>query len=130
MAQVTLKINGYAHTLACADGEEEHLRAMGAALDERIAAMKKAGVQGSEARMLLMAALMVSDELTDAKTEVARLNAEMARAVAQPDVKARLDQLASFPSDGVMTPEACTEFVARFAAECTAISKEAGVVAQ
>jgi tripartite-type tricarboxylate transporter receptor subunit TctC len=61
---------------------------------------------------------------------VARLNAEMAKAVAQPDVKARLDQLASFPSDGVMTPEACTEFVARFAAECTAISKEAGVVAQ
>jgi hypothetical protein len=45
-------------------------------------------------------------------------------------VKARLDQLASFPSDGVMTPEACTEFVARFTAECTAISKEAGVVAQ
>jgi cell division protein ZapA len=83
MAQVTLKINGYAHTLACADGEEEHLRAMGAALDERIAAMKKAGVQGSEARMLLMAALMVSDELTDAKTEVARLNAEAAIAEAK-----------------------------------------------
>jgi cell division protein ZapA len=83
MAQVTLKINGYAHALACADGEEDHLRAMGAALDERIAAMKKAGVQGSEARMLLMAALMVSDELTDAKAEVARLNAEAAIAEAK-----------------------------------------------
>lgn len=76
MAQVTLKINGYAHALACADGEEEHLRAMAAAIDERIAAMKKAGVQGSEARMLVMAALMVSDELSDAKAEVARLSAE------------------------------------------------------
>jgi tripartite-type tricarboxylate transporter receptor subunit TctC len=61
---------------------------------------------------------------------VARLNAEMAKAVAQPDVRARLDQLASFPSDGVMTPEAYTEFVARFATEWTAISKAAGVVAQ
>lgn len=75
MAQVTLKINGYAHALACADGEEEHLRAMAASIDERIAAMKKAGVQGGEARMLVMAALMVSDELSDAKAEVARLSA-------------------------------------------------------
>jgi cell division protein ZapA len=75
MAQVTLKINGYAHALACADGEEDHLRAMAAAIDDRITAMKKAGVQGSEARMLVMAALMVSDELSDAKAEVARLSA-------------------------------------------------------
>jgi cell division protein ZapA len=74
MAQVTLKINGYAHALACADGEEDHLRAMAAAIDDRITAMKKAGVQGGEARMLVMAALMVSDELSDAKAEVARLS--------------------------------------------------------
>ena len=32
MAQVTLRINGFAYTLGCQDGEEKHLEAMGAEL--------------------------------------------------------------------------------------------------
>jgi cell division protein ZapA len=67
MAQVTLRINGYAHALSCADGEEEHLKAMGAELDARVAALRQAGLSGGEARMLVVAALQLADELADAR---------------------------------------------------------------
>jgi cell division protein ZapA len=67
MAQVTLRINGYAHALSCADGEEEHLKAMGAEVDARIAGLRQAGLSGGEARMLVVAALQLADELADAR---------------------------------------------------------------
>ena len=71
MAQVTLRINGYAHALACADGEEEHLKAMGAEIDQRIGTLRQAGLAGGEARMLVVAALQLADELADARRALA-----------------------------------------------------------
>jgi cell division protein ZapA len=65
MAQVTLRINGYAYILGCADGEEDHLRALAADLDRRIDDIKTAAGPSGESRLLLMAALVLSDELHD-----------------------------------------------------------------
>jgi cell division protein ZapA len=65
MAQVSLQINGYGYILGCADGEEEHLRALAADLDRRIDEIKESTGPTGEARMLLMAALVLSDELHD-----------------------------------------------------------------
>jgi cell division protein ZapA len=65
MAQVSLQVNGYAYVLGCADGEEQHLLALAAELDRRIQDIKAATGPGGEARLLLMAALMLSDELHD-----------------------------------------------------------------
>jgi cell division protein ZapA len=62
MAQVSLQINGYAYVLGCADGEEERLLALAADLDRRIEEIKASSGPGSEARLLLMAALLISDE--------------------------------------------------------------------
>ena len=42
MAQVTLRINGYAYTLGCQDGEEKHLDAMGAEVGQRIDGVRTA----------------------------------------------------------------------------------------
>ncbi len=36
MAQVTVRINGYAYTVGCQDGEEEHLQAMAGEVERRI----------------------------------------------------------------------------------------------
>ena len=68
MAQVSLRINGYAYMLGCADGEEEHLRALAEDLDQRIDALKASAGPSGEARLLLMAALMLSDELHDLRS--------------------------------------------------------------
>ena len=69
MAQQTLQINGYGYVLACADGEEDHLRMLAADLDKRIDEIKATTGPGGEARMLLMAALLISDELHDLRQQ-------------------------------------------------------------
>ena len=69
MAQVSLQINGYGYILGCADGEEEHLRAMAAGLDVRIEEIKASTGPSGEARLLLMAALMLADELHDLREQ-------------------------------------------------------------
>jgi cell division protein ZapA len=67
MAEVTLTIGERRHTIACRDGEEAHLRALGARLDRHwpIAA-RAAGTQGGERAMLLLA-LIMADSLDEAE---------------------------------------------------------------
>ena len=65
MAQVTLRINGYAYPVGCEDGQEEHLQAMAAQVEERITRIKKMAGQSGESRLLVLAALLMADELHD-----------------------------------------------------------------
>ena len=91
MAQVSLQINGYAYILGCADGEEQHLFALAADLDRRIEEIKGATGPGGEARLLLMAALMLSDELHDLREYAQRQEAGAAPAPkTEPKVGRRL----------------------------------------
>jgi cell division protein ZapA len=63
MAQVTLRINGYVYTLGCQDGEEQHLEAMGEEVGRRIDGVRIAAGPSGEARMLVMAALLMADDI-------------------------------------------------------------------
>jgi len=63
MAQVTVRINGYAYTVGCQDGEEEHLQAMAGEVERRIESIKVAAGPSGEARMLVMASLLMADDL-------------------------------------------------------------------
>lgn len=65
MAQVDVRINGYSYSLGCADGEEEHLRAMAAKVEATVGMVKAAGGAIGEARTLIMAALLLADRVTD-----------------------------------------------------------------
>ena len=80
MPQVTLRINGYAYTVGCKDGEEEHLLAMAAELDRRIEHVKAGAGQSGESRMLVMAGLLMADEVFELRqklvTSEARSQAE------------------------------------------------------
>ncbi len=71
MAQVSLKINGYAYTVGCEDGQESHLRAMAGAVEERMTRVKALGSQSGESRLLVLAALLMADELHDMAAELA-----------------------------------------------------------
>ena len=71
MAQLSLKINGYAYTVGCEDGQEDHLRAMAGAVEERIGRIKALGGQSGESRLLVLAALLMADELHDMAAELA-----------------------------------------------------------
>ncbi|MEY3731678.1 MAG: hypothetical protein RLZZ57_2434 [Pseudomonadota bacterium] len=69
MAQVTVRVGGYAHPVACQDGQEKHLTNMAAEVDKRVSALKAMGIQFGETRMLLLAALQLADEAMDLKAE-------------------------------------------------------------
>ncbi len=66
MAQVTVRINGYSYTVGCENGQEAHLQAMVEQVERRIAGIKSlGGQQSSEARTLVLASLLMADELHD-----------------------------------------------------------------
>jgi cell division protein ZapA len=71
MAQVTLRINGYAYTLGCQDGEEDHLQAMAAEVDRRIDSVKASAGPSGEARMLVIAALLMADDMHEMRQKLA-----------------------------------------------------------
>lgn len=73
MAQLTIRINGYAYTVGCEDGQERHLQAMAEQIDNRINGLKSLGGQSGESRLLVLAALVMADELHDLSAEMAAL---------------------------------------------------------
>ncbi len=70
MAQVTVKINGYTYTVGCEDGQEPHLQAMAAQVDTRVESIKAIGGNSGESRLLVLAALLMADEIHDLRVEM------------------------------------------------------------
>lgn len=63
MAHVTVTVNNLSYTLACDDGEEAHLGGLAKRFDKRVTEVKKEAKNASEAQLLLMAGLLLEDEL-------------------------------------------------------------------
>lgn len=66
MSNVDLSIAGRTFTVACAVGEEDHVAGLGRMIDAKLQAMGGMANQ-SESRALLFAALLLADELHEAK---------------------------------------------------------------
>jgi cell division protein ZapA len=85
MAEVKLSIAGREYAVACNNGEETRLRALGAMVDEK--AREAAGGSGglNETRSLLFSALLLADRLHDMSggTQVVADNAQAAEKSAQ-----------------------------------------------
>ncbi|MEO0761088.1 MAG: cell division protein ZapA [Pseudomonadota bacterium] len=79
MAEVRVEIGGRPYRLACEDGQETHLTALARRLDAE-ATRIGAGATVPEGRLLVMCALSLADRLADAEAQIARLEAEIARA--------------------------------------------------
>ncbi|GJE28927.1 cell division protein ZapA [Methylobacterium organophilum] len=76
MPHVNVVIAGKTYRMACGEGEEEHLAALAAGFDARVAEMRKAFGEIGDMRLHVMAALTVSDELAELKRRMAALEAE------------------------------------------------------
>lgn len=70
MSTVTLSIGPKSYTIACADGQEAHIKALGAMIAEKYAQLGTARAP-LEAQNLLFAALFLADELAEAKKRAA-----------------------------------------------------------
>jgi len=69
LAHVTVKINGYTYTVGCEDGQEQHLQAMAAQVEKRVDSIKALGGNSGEARLLVLASLLMADEIHDLRAE-------------------------------------------------------------
>jgi cell division protein ZapA len=73
LAQLTIKINGYAYTVGCEDGQEQHLQAMCEQVEKRVESIKALGGNSGEARLLVLASLLMADEIHDLRIEIESL---------------------------------------------------------
>jgi cell division protein ZapA len=65
MSNVTLHIGGRDYTVACDEGQEDHITGLGRVIEDKLQGL--AGNAGmSETRQLLFAALILADELHEA----------------------------------------------------------------
>lgn len=79
MAQVTIEVNGKPYTVGCEDGQEPHLRALAAVFDRQVRVVaQEVGALG-ETRLMLMGALLLSDELEEARARLAHAQRDLAR---------------------------------------------------
>ncbi len=92
MSNVSLRIGGRDYTVACAEGEEDHVRALGSLINGKVEDMGSAA-QG-EARQLLFAALLLADELHEARAKLAGSDPD-AHAPALERIAQRLENIAS-----------------------------------
>lgn len=63
MGMVNVDIGGRSYALSCRDGDEAHLVDLAGDIAEKAASLTRSIGTMTEARLLLMAALMVADEL-------------------------------------------------------------------
>lgn len=73
MSALRLLIGGREYDIACDDGQESHLKNIARALDSRVRALSETLGRPSEGQLLMLAALMLTDELQDARREVEQL---------------------------------------------------------
>lgn len=67
MATVTVDINGRAYPVGCADGQEDRVRALAEQFDSYVRQVASDVGQVGDIRLFLMAALLLADELHEAK---------------------------------------------------------------
>ena len=76
MGQVTVDINGRSYEIACDDGQEAHLARLSKYIDKRVAELVDSVGQIGDARLLVMASLLIADELSEVYTEIEELKGD------------------------------------------------------
>ena len=71
MGQVRITLNGRGYDIACEDGQEEHVMRLANAMSERVNQLVAANGQVGEARLLLMAGLLMADDLHSERAKAA-----------------------------------------------------------
>ncbi|SLN29275.1 Cell division protein ZapA [Roseivivax jejudonensis] len=124
MPEVDIHIGGRSFTVACQDGEEAYLHSAAAMLDGEAQVLVNQLGRVPEARMLLMAGLMLADKTAGmeeraeaAEEKVAALNAEL---VALKDAAPPEPERIEVP----VVPAEMTDALAELAARAEALAEE------
>jgi cell division protein ZapA len=77
MSHINVTINGRQYRMACEEGQEVRLLKLAESLEARIGSLRGKFGEIGDARLTVMAALMVSDELLDTNNRIRALEAEL-----------------------------------------------------
>jgi len=67
MAEVNVTLNGRTYGIACDDGQERRVKDLAAYVDQRLKEISRAGAASNEAHLLVLASIMLADEVFDMK---------------------------------------------------------------
>ena len=76
MALVEVQINQRMYQVACDDGQEGHLMKLAEDIDQRVRDLSASMGQVGDARLILMAGLLLADELTESLETIASMSRE------------------------------------------------------
>ena len=79
MAQINVEVNGRPYAVGCEDGQEAHLVELARMFDQQVRQISQDMGQLGDTRLFLMGALLLADELYDAKSRLAALQTEVGR---------------------------------------------------
>jgi cell division protein ZapA len=79
MAQINVTVNGRDYTVACDDGEEAHLKDLARYLNNQVQKLADSVGQVGDTRLLLLAGLVVADELSEMLAKIDELSSELER---------------------------------------------------
>lgn len=96
MAQVEIRINNRPYRISCDDGQEDHLTSLAELVDKRVQQLVASVGQLGEERLLVMASLLIADELSEASANTAEpggAETEADRAAAIRALTARIERV-------------------------------------
>jgi len=98
MGEVNITISGRNYGISCQDGQEQRVHDLGAYVDQRLKSISQAGAATNESHLLVLTALMLSDEVFDLKENVGttsqQLEATQANQNNEEEVAGAINQLA------------------------------------
>ena len=71
MGQIQVSINNRSYAIACEDGQEQHAGRLARYVERKVAGLVEQVGQVGDARLLVMACLIVADELSEAELALA-----------------------------------------------------------
>ena len=119
MPEVKIEIGGRRFEVACQPGEEDYLISAATALNEEASNIGQQLGRLSESRMLLMAGLMLADQMGDFKDKLAKRDVELT------DANSEISKLQSKLSASSLIGSEYEELVSEFEKTLTDIADKA-----
>ncbi len=102
MPLVNVMVNQRAYTIACDDGEEDHLKELAEHVDSKVRELLGSVGQVGDQRLMLMAALLVADEHHAAEAQLDVMKKELAALTSRRDeLDARLRKSETFAAESL-----------------------------
>ncbi len=73
MAEISITINGRNYGIACDDGQEKRVQELARYVDARLREIARAGAASNESHLLVLTAIILSDEISDLKSQGAAM---------------------------------------------------------